>query len=470
MKKLFAAVLVLFLVSTLFGLGTTVKAQGRTIVVPDDYPTITSAVIGAVDGGVILLRNGVHDGPINKTLIINKSLSIIGESRDRTIVRLYPAYSESWILSAVFYTYTNALTIKADSCRLQNLTIEVANPGGYLQSFGAGTLITECNISTSPSTGVTLSGENSSITQNLVGGYIQLNSSYCQAEQNTAVYIYAYNSFNFIKDNTCQGVALTHSNNSVVLENRILSDTRGFTGVDISWGKNNFIAKNTISGFSYTFRLWYSDDNIIQANTANNSLSAAISFGASYKNNVYLNNFIDNPSWKKGYFYDMYSDSNYATAFPNMTAAKEIWTNGEFGNYWQDYQTNYPNITEIGNTGIGDTPYVINEYNTDPYPLVRQYDIANSTAMLPDWTNLSLREALSAQFPPPPQTSFATTPQPTVSEVPTTPQQTQEPTQPPRTAVESSAIVWLILIFVLIIAAAGVLFYSRIRKDHKKVE
>lgn len=57
------------------------------------------------------------------------------------------------------------------------------------------------------------------------------------------------------------------------------------------------------------------------------------------------------------------------------------WDNGSVGNYWENYSIKYPNASEIGNTGIGDTPYIIdrsnwtmkwspNATNIDYYPLM----------------------------------------------------------------------------------------------------
>jgi hypothetical protein len=43
------------------------------------------------------------------------------------------------------------------------------------------------------------------------------------------------------------------------------------------------------------------------------------------------------------------------------------------GNYWSDYQTIYPNASEIDSSGIWNTPYVIDANNTDHYPLMSPY-------------------------------------------------------------------------------------------------
>jgi hypothetical protein len=53
-----------------------------------------------------------------------------------------------------------------------------------------------------------------------------------------------------------------------------------------------------------------------------------------------------------------------------------FWDNGSVGNYWSDYLTRYPNASEIGSSGIGDTPYVIGANNTDNYPLMAPFEVA----------------------------------------------------------------------------------------------
>jgi hypothetical protein len=78
------------------------------------------------------------------------------------------------------------------------------------------------------------------------------------------------------------------------------------------------------------------------------------SSNAGLGNKIYYNNIIDN--------------TQNARAQHNVTDAV-AWDNDYVGNYWSDYQTKYPNATEVDNSGIGDTPYVIDENNEDRYPL-----------------------------------------------------------------------------------------------------
>jgi hypothetical protein len=57
------------------------------------------------------------------------------------------------------------------------------------------------------------------------------------------------------------------------------------------------------------------------------------------------------------------------------------WDNGSIGNYWSDYSTKYPHASEIGYSGIGNTPYVVSpsysEFDpiayVDNFPLIRPF-------------------------------------------------------------------------------------------------
>jgi hypothetical protein len=137
--------------------------------------------------------------------------------------------------------------------------------------------------------------------------------------------------------------------------------TESNTGIYISKGGNNLITRNNIS-------------NIFVASSSN----------MFFKNNFYL------------------------TAYPLVIGSVgNYWDNGSVGNYWSNYTMRYPNATEIGHTGIGNTPYAlynvtgiqyvmtednsskaINIYviavnNVDHHPLMYPYDIENDTMALP---------------------------------------------------------------------------------------
>jgi len=88
-----------------------------------------------------------------------------------------------------------------------------------------------------------------------------------------------------------------------------------------------------------------------------------------------------------------FKNNFYLTDYPALFA-ESLWDNGSVGNYWSNYTIKYPNASEVGNTGIGDTPYIIerdwyttkeypNAKNVDNYPLMYPYDIENDAVAFP---------------------------------------------------------------------------------------
>jgi len=85
-KKVFVAatILVPILISILaiVQIVDLAKAESQTIIVPDNYPTIQQAINNASEGDTIYVRKGVYvENPV-----ANKSVSLIGEDRDATII------------------------------------------------------------------------------------------------------------------------------------------------------------------------------------------------------------------------------------------------------------------------------------------------------------------------------------------------------------------------------------------------
>jgi len=73
MKKRLGLLIALILLSSLVILPhATVKAQSKTIIVPDNYTTITAAIGNATNGDTILVRSGTYNEQsleMNKTII-----------------------------------------------------------------------------------------------------------------------------------------------------------------------------------------------------------------------------------------------------------------------------------------------------------------------------------------------------------------------------------------------------------------
>lgn len=103
-----------------------VKSEPKTIVVPDDCPTIQQAIDNATDGDTIFVRNGTYI----ENVTIDKRVSLIGENKESTIV-----YDYSW----------DVMKVVADNVTINNFTLE--SPPGT-RGFSVHILNAEnCNVS-----------------------------------------------------------------------------------------------------------------------------------------------------------------------------------------------------------------------------------------------------------------------------------------------------------------------------------
>ncbi|MEM2130332.1 MAG: hypothetical protein QXZ70_07020 [Candidatus Bathyarchaeia archaeon] len=318
-----------------------VKAFSRTLVVPDDYPTLSAAIGNATAGDTIFVKKGTYE---EKTLEINKTLSLIGENVNNTIIKLYPPYNETRILSQSFFNFSNAMTIKANNFRLSSLTIFIAAPGGYITIIGDMAQITGDNIITGPETGLAVSGAYCNITDNTSGGSIVLNGFHNIIARNSVYRITINKDSNTINNNTISCILLSNANNNDVYGNNILTATADYGVYIVGNSSNNIIHGNNI--------LALLSDVEINSKSAEN-------------NTFYHNNFLIK-----------YSNEPASLYTYNLTLVN-FWDNGREGNYWDDYAG-----TDINKDGIGDTPYVIGNGNVDNYLLMFPFDIENNTIVL----------------------------------------------------------------------------------------
>jgi parallel beta-helix repeat protein len=122
------------------------------------------------------------------------------------------------------------------------------------------------------------------------------------------------------------GILCRNSENNVFSGNIVTNNTYG---ISCSVSDNNAIHENTISRNDYGIGFYYSIDNI-----------------------VYHNNFINN--------------TRQALINRQWGMASTIfWDHDSLGNYWSNYVG-----SDINGDGVGNTPYIIDENNTDHYPLM----------------------------------------------------------------------------------------------------
>ncbi len=81
-RSLLALALISVIVCSMLVGVQSVKAVAKTIVVPDDYPTIQAAIDNANAGDTVFVKEGTY----NETIVITKSISLIGEERETTVI------------------------------------------------------------------------------------------------------------------------------------------------------------------------------------------------------------------------------------------------------------------------------------------------------------------------------------------------------------------------------------------------
>jgi parallel beta-helix repeat protein len=132
--------------------------------------------------------------------------------------------------------------------------------------------------------------------------------------------------------NSCEGIYLDFSDNNTLFGNNVTASSSD--GIMLEHCSNNLLSENSIKANDNGILLQYSSGNrIIHNDFFNNTQQAAVSSS--------------NDTWDNGY--------------PSG------------GNYWRNYQTRYPAATQIDDSGIWNTPYVIASNNTDRYPLVGSF-------------------------------------------------------------------------------------------------
>ena len=355
MKKIFAAIFI-FVIFLSFnnGFNSIRTVRANTITVPDDYPTIQVAIARATDGDTVFVKNGVYYTSDNNLIIIDKTISLIGEDPEKTIITgLFTPYIAS----------TPAIRVAAPNVTISGFTITncriaIAIANYYEESFPSGCKIIYNNI-VNNSEGIRplrsdllIYGNNITNNQQGITGW------------NTENIIISGNNI----AHNGKGVNIGICRNITVSENCIFNNTGG---LDLVYYGPHFVYGNNITNNDWGIRFAEGCanaevyGNIINQNNAGIVLLIFPNEGdivvSGVGNKVFGNFFIDNSeqviqnerefvnidmSWSKG------------TDFV-------LWDNGTVGNYWNNY-----NGTDLDHNQVGDSPYIIDENNQDNYPLM----------------------------------------------------------------------------------------------------
>lgn len=206
----------------------------EVIVVPDDYSTIQAAIDSASEGGTIFVKRGIY---YDQTLIINKSLSLIGEDSQATILR---GPDVNYSVANAAEDKTGCTLLRAEVSPLnfippQVIVIQINASNVEISDFfftncdvgisgnGDGTKIVGNFIATRL-TGISLSGSYANIAENTVPrhaiGGIQCSGSYNNITRNTLDgAIGVQGSFNTITGNSAVSITLENADLNTISNN-----------------------------------------------------------------------------------------------------------------------------------------------------------------------------------------------------------------------------------------------------------
>jgi parallel beta-helix repeat protein len=196
-----------------------VNANPSTLTVPDNYKTIQEAINDANSGDTIFVRKGIYA----ENIVINKSITLIGEDRESTIIDGGAT--------------GNVISIKASNVTIKGFTIRNSDPfvgyGIFIERFG--------NIVIS----------NNSINNNNIGIQISFSSR-------NKIYE------NIISANYV-GIQLFYSSGNAIYRNIISSNTDGIDVYYYSVG--NIFYENTINNNNWGVYLsFYSNNDVFHHN------------------------------------------------------------------------------------------------------------------------------------------------------------------------------------------------------------
>ncbi|MDH5447590.1 MAG: PKD domain-containing protein [Candidatus Bathyarchaeota archaeon] len=318
---------------------TTVIASTTYHVYPSQ--SIQEAINSAQPGDTIF----VHSGTYRENLIVDRFLTLLGESEETTIV---DGSGEN----------RTVIEVTANNVFISGFTVQNSSRAAGTSYAGIKISAHACNITgnhvTRNKIGIFVTSQKSRIMENVVTRNGQGIALYDSSE----VMVEANN----LSANTV-GISLAFSSNNTIVDNRAANSSYGGHGIYLSSNSfNNTVLSNDLMNNYHGIWLSSSSNNSIVENTIANNELLGIELASSPDNTFYHNNFINNP---KHVVID--------------TKSISIWDNGypSGGNYWYKYidvdEKSGPNQDQPSSDGIWDNPYPINENNQDRYPSVKPY-------------------------------------------------------------------------------------------------
>lgn len=314
------------------------------------YLNITSALQHASARDILHVRAGTYC----ENVIVNETLTLLGENREKTIVDGRSA--------------GNVIEVKASNVTITGFTIK--NSGEWPHSGLALFNVKNCNITeneiTNNNYGIRseYSSNNSLTANSIINNWIGL-----------ALYFSLDNNIlgNNITANNGYGIFLHRSLNNSIIGNDVRANAKCGIELDFSSDYNRIIRNNITAHRGDGIGFDHSSNNIIFGNriSANTEYSMRI-YGTSKYNRIYGNDIRENcdgmrlsgsSNGNKIFHNNFVNNQQHASTYESN---ENSWDNDypSGGNYWSDYVG-----ADLNGDGIGNETYRIDAYNIDRYPL-----------------------------------------------------------------------------------------------------
>jgi parallel beta-helix repeat protein len=351
------------------------------------YWTIQDAIDApeTLDGHTVLVENGTY----YENVAVTKSILLTGESKEDTII--------------VGSGITNTVTVSADDVLVEGFTItgsgsDYPEAGVFLDHVQNSTIID--NIATNNS-GHGIFGMwggknyilNNTVTYNLQTG-IRVDASPSVIANNTVqhhqfdgIFLYVADDAlvenNTVSENAHWGITSQGDNKNVTIRRNLVIQN-GWHGIFLAFSNSSKVEENMVtSNLEMGIQLYHCRDcNVTRNNAiANQWIGIYLAWsnntritGNNVSSNLWKGIWLDNAS-NDNVIYHNNIENNAEQATVEPSSLNNTWDDGypSGGNYWSDYTDvdlySGPFQNETGGDAIWDRPYVIDENNTDHYPL-----------------------------------------------------------------------------------------------------